>query len=110
MMNQSQVNQLCEDNELAFFRADVCLSSPQSFTLEEKAKICEDMDATNKAIEDAISADVEALPPEFQNNRLDMLCTSGCMTPERWRETLCGKMPDSPDDLMGQNQANGNLE
>lgn len=50
MMNQSQVNQLCEDNELAFFRADVCLSSPQSFTLEEKAIICEDMDATNKAI------------------------------------------------------------
>ena len=67
MMNQSQVNQLCEDNELAFFRADVCLSSPQSFTLEEKAKICEDMDATNKAIEDAIRADFEALPPEFQD-------------------------------------------
>ena len=110
MMNQSQVNQLCEDNELAFFRADVCLSSPQSFTLEEKAKICEDMDATNKAIEDAIRADFEALPPEFQNKLLDMLCTSGCMTPEWWRETLFGKMPDSPDDLMGQNQANGNLE
>ena len=110
MMNQSQVNQLCEDNELAFFRADVCLSPPQSFTLEEKARICEDMDATNKAIEDAIRADFEALPPEFQGKLLDMLCASSCMTPEWWRETLFGKMPDSPDDLMGHNQAIGNRE
>ena len=46
MMNQNQVDQLCEDNELAFFRADVCLGSPESFSLEEKAAICEDMEAT----------------------------------------------------------------
>lgn len=99
MMNQSQVNQPCEDNELAFFRADVCLGSPQSFTLEEKAAICDDMEATNKAIEDAIRKDFEALPSEFQGKLLDMLCGSGCMTPEWWRETLLGKMPDSPQEL-----------
>ena len=28
MISQVNVNQLCEDNELAFFRADVCLGSP----------------------------------------------------------------------------------
>ena len=53
MMNQAQANKLIEDNELAFFRADVCLGSPQSFSLEEKAAICDEMEATNKAIEDA---------------------------------------------------------
>ena len=100
MMSQNQVNQLCEENELAFFRADVCLGSPQSFTLEEKAKICEEMDSTNKAIEDAIRADFESLPPEFQDKLLNMLSASGCMTPEWWRETLLGKMPDSPQELM----------
>ena len=109
-MDQAQANKLCEDNELAFFRADVCLGSPQSFTLEEKAKICDDMEATNKAIEDAIRKDFEAMPPEFQARLLDMLCDSGCMTPKWWRETLFGKMPDSPDDLIMESQANGNHE
>ena len=69
--------------------------------LEEKAKICNDMEATNKAIEDAIRADFEALPPEFQGKLLDMLCASGCMTSKWWKETLFGKMPDSPEDFIG---------
>ena len=102
MVSQVNVNQLCEDNELAFFRADVCLGSPESFSLEEKAAICEDMDATNKAIEDAIRKDFESLPPEFQGKLLDMLCASGCMTPEWWRETLFGPMPGSVDELSGK--------
>lgn len=99
MTAQAQYSKLIEDNELAFFRADVCLGSPESFSLEEKAAICEDMDATNKAIEDAIREDFNALPPEFQGKLLDMLCASGCMTPEWWKETLFCTMPDSPDEL-----------
>lgn len=99
MTNQAQYDKLIEDNELAFFRADVCLGSPESFSLEEKAAICEDMEATNKAIEDAIRKDFESLPPEFQNKLLDMLYVSGCMTPELWKETLFGTMPDSPSEL-----------
>ena len=99
MATQAQYDKLIEDNELAFFRADVCLGSPESYSLEEKAAICEDMETTNKAIEDAIRKDFEALPPEFQDKLLDMLCASGCMTPEWWKETLFGAMPDSPDEL-----------
>ena len=57
------------------------------------------MEATNKAVEDAIRKDFEALPPEFQGKLLDMLCESGCMTPEWWRETLFGSMPDSAAEL-----------
>ena len=102
MMDHAQATKLCEENEFAFFRADVCLGSPQSFTLEEKAAICDEMEATNKAIEDAIRKDFEALPPEFQGKLLDMLCESGCMTPEWWRETLFGDMPDSVDELTGE--------
>lgn len=98
-MDQDQATKLCEDNELAFFRADVCLGSPQSFTLKEKAAICDEMESTNKAIEDAVRKDFEALPPEFQGKLLDMLCASGCMTPEWWKETLIGAMPDSPEQI-----------
>ena len=100
MTTQFEYNNLIEQNELAFFRADVCLGSPQSFTLEEKAQICEDMEATNRAIEDAIRSDFNALPPEFQDKLLDMLCASGCMTPEWWKETLLGPIPDSCDQLL----------
>ena len=102
MLTNAQYNDLIEENELAFFRADVCLSSPQSFTLEEKAAICGGMDATNKAIENAIREDFESLPPQFQDRLLDMLCASGCMTSEWWRETLFGKMPDSPHELVAE--------
>lgn len=102
MMDQAQATKLYEENELAFFRANVCLGSPQSFTLEEKAAICDEMESTNKAIENAIRKDFEAMPPEFQARLLDMLCESGCMTPEWWRETLLGAMPDFAAELTGK--------
>ena len=62
MMTQDQANKLCEASELAFFRVDVCLGSPQSFTLDDKAQRCEHTDATNKAIEDAMKDDFQSLP------------------------------------------------
>ena len=86
--------ELQQAEDMAYFRADLCLYSPESYTLDEKREICEQMESASKAIEDAIKADFEALPPEAQDKLLDMLCASGCMTPEWWKETLFGKMPD----------------
>lgn len=91
--------QLIEDEAMAYFRANVCLGSPQSFTLDEKREICEQMESTSKAIEDAMKKDFESLPPEFRLKLLDMLCASGCMTPEWWKPTLFGEMPDSVEDI-----------
>lgn len=91
--------QLIEDEAMAYFRASVCLGSPQSFTLDEKREICEQMESTSKAIEDAMKKDFESLPPEFRLKLLDMLCASGCMTPEWWKSTLFGEMPDSVEDI-----------
>ena len=88
-----------EDHELAFFRADVCLGSPQSFSLDEKKQICEEMEASTAAIDAALKADFESLPPEAQGMLLDMLCASGCMTPEWWKSTLFGEMPDSVEEI-----------
>ena len=99
-MNESQMRKLQEDNDMAFFRADMCLESPGSFTVEETARICDEMISTNKAIEDAMRDDFESLAPELRAALLDLLCDSGEMTSEWWCELLLGKMPDSPDDIF----------
>lgn len=99
-MDESHMRKLQEDNDMAFFRADLCLESPGSFTAGEMARICDEMNSTNKAIEDAMRADFESLAPELRATLLDMLCDSGEMTPEWWCELLLGKMPDSPDDIF----------
>lgn len=99
-MDESQMRKLQENNDIAFFCADMCLESPESFTLDEMARISEEMTSTNRAIEDAMRADFESLAPELRAALLDMLCDSGEMTPEWWCEVLLGKMPDSPDDII----------
>ena len=62
---------------MAYFRADLCLYSPESYTLEEKKEICNDMMATSKAVLDAMREDFQQMPPELRSKLLDMLCQSG---------------------------------
>ena len=50
-------SELMEEHELAYFRADVCLGSPQSYSLDEKKQICKEMDASTKAVDAAMRAD-----------------------------------------------------
>ena len=88
-------NSLAQAEDFAYFRGDLCLSSPESCSLEEKKGICDDMLATSQAIDEAMRADFEQMPPEFRVKLLDMFCESGCMTPEFWKEVLLGEMPDS---------------
>ena len=57
------------------------------------------MEANTTAIDAAFKADFESLPPEAQGMLLDMLCASGCMTPEWWTFTLFGEMPDSVEEI-----------
>ena len=89
MMTNDQWQELTQEHELAYFRADVCLGSPQSFSLEEKKQICEDMDASTKAVDAALRADYWSLPAEARGKLLDMLGESGCET-RRWWEDLLG--------------------
>lgn len=98
-MTESQWMDLMTEHELAYFRADVCLGSPQSYSIEEKRAICEGMEASTAEVDAALRADFEALPFELQACLLDMLCASGCMSPEWWRKILLGAMPDSVRDI-----------
>lgn len=76
---------------MAYFRADLCLYSPESYTLEEKRDICNEMMGSSKAILDAMRADFEQLPPEARSKLLDMLCQSEVESPKWWWDVLVGE-------------------
>ena len=48
------------------------------------------MRATSQAIDDAMRAGFEQLPPELRVKLLDMLCESGVESPEWWWDVLVG--------------------
>ena len=90
MMNEEKWEELKQEEEMAYFRADICLYSPESYSLEEKKDICNDMIATSKATLDAMREDFEQLPPDARAKLLDMLCASGVESPEWWWDVLVG--------------------
>ena len=91
MMNEAKMNELTQAEDMAYFRADLCPYSPESYSLDEKKEICNDMISTSKAVLDAMRADFEQLPPEARSKLLDMLCQSGVETPEWWWDVLVGE-------------------
>ncbi len=99
MAVQAQWAQLIEENELAYFRAGVCLGSPESYSLEEKAGICSDMEETSARIDAAMKEDFEAMPPRMQARMLDMLCERDPGMARWWKELLVGKVPDCVDEV-----------
>lgn len=82
---------LAQAEDFAYFRGDLCLSSPESYSLEEKRENCDDMLATSQAIDDAMRADFEQLPADARSKLLDMLCQSGVESPEWWWDVLVGE-------------------
>ena len=63
MMNEAKMTELTQAEDMAYFRADLCCYSPESYSLEEKKEICNDMISTSKAVLDAMREDFEQLPP-----------------------------------------------
>ena len=75
----------------AYFRADLCIFSPESYSLDEKKEICNDMMSASKAVLiDAMREDFEQLPPDARAKLLDMLCASGVESPQWWWDVLVG--------------------
>ena len=97
MSTNTDWNRIKEDHELAYFRADVCLGSPQSYSLEEKRQICADMKASTAEVDAALKADFEALSPVAQDKMLGLLQKADPENFEWWKSVLVGEMPDYPD-------------
>ena len=91
MINDTTWTELQQAEDMAYFRADLCLYSHESYTLEEKRDICNDMMSTSKAMLDAMREDFERLPPDVRSKLLDMLCQSGAESPEWWWDVLVGE-------------------
>jgi hypothetical protein len=91
MINEAKMTELTQAEEMAYFRAGLCLHSPESYTLDEKKEICNDMMSTSKAMLDAMREDFESMPPELRSKLLDMLCESGVESPQWWWDVLVGE-------------------
>ena len=90
-MDENKIRELKEAEDMAYFRADLCLYSPDSYTLDEKVEICNEMASTSRAIVDAMREDFNRMPPELQERMLEELCRSGVESPEWWSEALTGE-------------------
>ena len=90
-MSDVKWNELQQAEDMAYFRAGLCLYSPESYTLEEKREICNEMISSTKATLDAMRADFATYPPEIKSKLLDMLCQSGIESPEWWWDVLVGE-------------------
>lgn len=90
-MNEAKMTELSQAEEMAYFRADLCLYSPESYSLEEKKQICNEMMSTSKAVLDAMREDFDQMPPDARAKLLDMLCQSDVESPEWWWNVLVGE-------------------
>ncbi len=68
-MNEVKMTKLTQAEGMAYFRADPCLYSPESYSLEEKKEICNGMTAASKAVLDAMREDFHQLPPVTRASR-----------------------------------------
>ena len=82
---------LRQAEDMAYFKADLCCYSPESYSLEEKRDICNDMISTSKAVLDAMRADFGQLPTDARSKLLDCSAQSGVGSPEWWRDVLVGE-------------------
>lgn len=57
-----------EDYEVARLRANLCLNDPDSYSIEEKAVICREMQDTQFALDEAMKRDIRTWPPVLQES------------------------------------------
>lgn len=90
MIDEAKMTELSQVEDTAYFRADLCVCSSESYTLEEKKEICNDMISSSKAVLDAVREGFERLPLDARAKLLDMLCASGVESPEWWWDVPAG--------------------
>ena len=87
---------LVEEHEMAYFRGELAVSSPESYSIEEMRAISEAMDESMAKAEAAMRDDFNALPPQAQARMLDLLAGADPGNMGFWKEVLGLDMPDTP--------------
>lgn len=85
---EDKIRALHTEQELAMLRADLAISSPQSYTLDEMRSISEDLDVKTEALDDAIRADFDAMPPEVRARMFQLLNAAGGFEEGFWERLL----------------------
>lgn len=100
-MIETNWGKLIEEHEVTYLKADICLGSPESYTLEEKRRICEEMAASTAEVDAAMRVDFESLPDFAKKKLLDMLGAPGTSEREWWERILLDfdSIPDSPPEM-----------
>lgn len=89
-VQHQSMNDLVQAESMAYFRADLAESMPESYSLEEKRRICDEMIQSTAAILDAMRADFQARSPEEQRELLADLCSDPDEDPQWWWDVLVG--------------------
>lgn len=82
------VREAFENQEVARFRAQMCLEDWGGYSLANKRKIVEEMESTSKEAMDAIYRELMALPPEQRENAIEFLAANGQNDLGWWRNFL----------------------
>lgn len=90
MLSEEEYRRLREDHEVAYFRADLALSDPEGYSLEEKAEIIEGMRSSTEEVERAMREDFESMPSEMRRRMFEMLASSGPGARGFWSRMLLG--------------------
>ena len=83
-----KMEKLKEAEDLAYFRAELVEMSPESFTLEEKRQILDDMRKSSSDIENAMRENFAKLDEVTQTRLLDSLGQSGYRDRDWWYRML----------------------
>ena len=89
--NTTDWTELQQAEDMAYFKADLCCYSPESYSLDEKKEICNDMISTSKAVLDAMRTDFQSQPPEFRSKLLAMICEAEPEKADWWWDVLVGE-------------------
>ena len=87
---------LVEEHEMAYFRGELAVSSPESYSIEEMRAISATMDESTAKAEAAMRDDFAAMPPQAQARMLELLAGADPGNMEFWKELLGVKIPDAP--------------
>ena len=91
-MNDEKWTELQRAEDMAYFKADICLYSPESYSLDEKRDICNEMISSSKAILDAMREDFQTYPPELRSKLLTILCEAEPENADWWWDVLVGEV------------------
>lgn len=88
MQSNNHLARVMEERELAYFRAELALFSPESYSLQEKAEICKGMTIADAEACKVMREDFQRLSPNHKAVLFKMLLEKGDLSERYWRYSL----------------------